>query len=52
MGRARTEVDLRGAILERVVIVTITAPGEEDGTRIGRRLVEERGAACVNGIRG
>ncbi len=30
------------------VIVAITAPGEEEGVRLGRLLVEERLAACVN----
>lgn len=38
--------------MERFVIVAITAPGEEEGTRIGRLLVEERLAACVNVISG
>ncbi len=38
--------------MERFVIVAITAPGEEEGGRIGRLLVEERLAACVNIIAG
>lgn len=30
------------------MIVAMTAPGQEEGERIGRLLVEERLAACVN----
>lgn len=34
------------------VVILITTSSEEEGTRIGRTLVEERLAACVNVIPG
>lgn len=34
--------------MERLVVVVVTVPDEEQGARIGRLLVEERLAACVN----
>lgn len=37
---------------DRVVLVLITAPDEEQGLRIARALLEERLAACVNVVRG
>jgi len=35
-----------------VRVVLVTAPDAEEGARIGRRLVEERLAACVNVVPG
>jgi periplasmic divalent cation tolerance protein len=34
------------------LVVLVTAPSEEVGTELGRRLVEERLAACVNLVPG
>ena len=34
------------------IVVLVTASGEEEAARIGRALVEERLAACVNIVKG
>jgi periplasmic divalent cation tolerance protein len=37
---------------QAVVVVLVTVPDEEVGTELGRRLVDERLAACVNVVTG
>ncbi len=37
--------------MDEYIIVLITASGEDEGSRIGRELVQGRLAACVNMIR-
>jgi periplasmic divalent cation tolerance protein len=43
---------MSGPASERVMVALITAPSTEVAERIGRRLVEERLAACVNVLGG